>query len=684
MGEKCGLKLLFHSVFVIFLLAAGQSSADLVTQGEMTAQMRQCVDALKKDGIDSSMWRKDYNCWHIARDVQKGLAQNNNMDTALRKIQYQEDGKTHDHWVLDAGWKTGKQPIFIEPGTGKLYKSALNLMQHYRVGQGIVKAEAVDEPYSRLLVDVDVQPLRIFNDTEITITVTVYDRTGAKGLLHTGKPIAGQPLTVWLTPPNGPRRQISKKGARTDPTGKWTKKVTPCPKCFGVFRVEAEAPTTPVAAKGFWEGRCIVKLGMVPRIDPGTAYCALGNEHHVTVTLLCALLGKPQANVQVLFSVIDGPHAGTSGTARTNASGRATWGYAGTKLGTDVIVASPLNSLSPDEEPGAWRENGKPSEISNPAHVTWLAKDAPTLPPSQGYAWKSILREDFEGTFPGDWELRGNDVPPVATWGKDDFRAFDGSFSAFCAKDGADGVTPPEKYPDGMASAMIYGPFDLSDADYGELNFHYWLKTADPGDRLWYLASVDGTDFFGEYRHGNSDGWQYKSFKLNDAVRLGDLTGQPRVWIAFYFVSDASGNDSGAFVDDVVLKKWVPHVAPAPAIRANGSDDRISVVQGTPVSISLGMDAGSYRGENADWWLVDILTGGMIKYFDVGRKGMVEGFYPSYQGPLFSFGDTAVLNLDNLEPGGHTFYFGVDLGVNGTLDMDSLFYDRVEVEISPP
>ncbi len=47
-----------------------------------------------------------------------------------------------------------------------------------------------------------------------------------------------------------------------------------------------------------------------------------------------------------------------------------------------------------------------------------------------------------------------------------------------------------------------------------------------------------------------------------------------------------------------------PVVDTAVDIKANGSDDTVTVPQGTPVTISLAVTAGAHVNQNVDWWLV--------------------------------------------------------------------------------
>jgi hypothetical protein len=41
-----------------------------------------------------------------------------------------------------------------------------------------------------------------------------------------------------------------------------------------------------------------------------------------------------------------------------------------------------------------------------------------------------------------------------------------------------------------------------------------------------------------------------------------------------------------------------------------------------------------------------------------------------------------LFNMSGLPTGTYTFYFGVDLNMNGSLDMDKLYYDSVNVTIT--
>ena len=207
--------------------------------------------------------------------------------------------------------------------------------------------------------------------------------------------------------------------------------------------------------------------------------------------------------------------------------------------------------------------------------------------------WQTIMTDDFEGPWPGVWTTW---VAPGATdayWGKDGYRSYTGSYSAFCAKSGEAGVNPPSNYLNNMYAWMIYGPFSLEDATAAELNFWFWADTEPDCDWLHWMASVDDYHYYGRSFSRDSGGWVNESFDLTNVDTLGNLCGEPEVWIAFIFESDASITYQGAFVDEVVLRKYVadgvnnpPHTPsnPSPANHAThvSIDANLSWTGGDP------------------------------------------------------------------------------------------------------
>ncbi|MFZ3047383.1 MAG: hypothetical protein WA151_15855, partial [Desulfatirhabdiaceae bacterium] len=112
------------------------------------------------------------------------------------------------------------------------------------------------------------------------------------------------------------------------------------------------------------------------------------------------------------------------------------------------------------------------------------------------------------------------------------------------------------------------------------------------------------------------------------------------------------------------------------------SDGPIVVSPSTPVSIDISLDSGDKADQNADWWVVELTPSEVINYYDLYTASMVPGFLPTCQGPLFGFSSVQLLNSSDLAVGTHTFCFGVDLNMDGSLNANSLYYDCVTVSVS--
>ena len=173
--------------------------------------------------------------------------------------------------------------------------------------------------------------------------------------------------------------------------------------------------------------------------------------------------------------------------------------------------------------------------------------------------WANIVTEDFEGSFPGVWDVF-DDVSGYGEyyWGQRDCRPHAGSYSGWGVGGGANGgsLSCSADYPDNAESWMVYGPFDLSNASDAELLFWYWNYSESYYDGLFWGASINGNNFYGNGVSGDSGGWNEVNFDLTDVYILGDLTSQPEVWIAFVFDSDFALTEAeGAYVDDIVLRK---------------------------------------------------------------------------------------------------------------------------------
>src|SRR6056297_1900621 len=119
--------------------------------------------------------------------------------------------------------------------------------------------------------------------------------------------------------------------------------------------------------------------------------------------------------------------------------------------------------------------------------------------------------------------------------------------------------------------------------------------------------------------------------------------------------------------------------SPTPKIKANSSDKPIKITSADNLSITIEFSTGDHTGDNADWWLLAETDYGWFHY-EVESNTWAPDIAPSFQGPLFNFDEFSVLNA-TLPAGTYTVYFGVDMDMNGVLDMDQAYYDSMTVNI---
>jgi len=210
----------------------------------------------------------------------------------------------------------------------------------------------------------------------------------------------------------------------------------------------------------------------------------------------------------------------------------------------------------------------------------WSATQSTTVNPSGG--WTTIINTDFEGAWPGPWVVDDNDGATGGEyyWGKRNCRAYSGSYSGWGVGAGAQGsaLGCGADYPDDADSWMKYGPFSLANTTAADLSFKLWMNSEKSIDKVCRFASVDGANYWGTCTSGNTDGWTDRVLDLSNVFTLGNLLGQPSVWIAIVFYSDSSTTFAeGGYVDDIVLRKC-PSGATCPAglLQAIPSDNQVS------------------------------------------------------------------------------------------------------------
>jgi predicted secreted protein len=182
--------------------------------------------------------------------------------------------------------------------------------------------------------------------------------------------------------------------------------------------------------------------------------------------------------------------------------------------------------------------------------------------------WTTILSEDFEGSFPGSWDVGDNQSGyGQYYWGQRNCRVFQGSYSGWAVGGGADGSSLGcgSDYPDYADSWMIYGPFSLQGATAADLQFKLWMDSESGYDYAFWGASTNGVDFYGLGVSGYSAGWVDRALDLSDVYNLGNLLGEPEVWIALVFQTDGDTHyPEGAYVDNIVLRRYLSATGESP------------------------------------------------------------------------------------------------------------------------
>jgi hypothetical protein len=124
------------------------------------------------------------------------------------------------------------------------------------------------------------------------------------------------------------------------------------------------------------------------------------------------------------------------------------------------------------------------------------------------------------------------------------------------------------------------------------------------------------------------------------------------------------------------LKPTITPNPPVPVIYANGKSGNVSVSSSTPVNITAGLNAGGFTNTQADWWVAAYLNGDF--YFLNSSEQWTTQELPVIQGAIFSFAPVSFFN--SALPSGTTitFYFGVDLTMDGVLD-NPVYWNSVTV-----
>lgn len=170
-----------------------------------------------------------------------------------------------------------------------------------------------------------------------------------------------------------------------------------------------------------------------------------------------------------------------------------------------------------------------------------------------------IKFEGFEGAFPNNWTTFDNNGGPQHLWG--DVNCFpvesNGAWSGWPARRGANGFDPCSgaDYPNNIDSWLVFGPFSLADAGSASFDFFFRMISETGTDRLFWGASTNGTNFFGQFASGTYINGPFINGYNFVSLDLSNLAGQPQVWVAITFSSNSSVTFDGPFIDAISLRK---------------------------------------------------------------------------------------------------------------------------------
>jgi 2',3'-cyclic-nucleotide 2'-phosphodiesterase (5'-nucleotidase family) len=136
-----------------------------------------------------------------------------------------------------------------------------------------------------------------------------------------------------------------------------------------------------------------------------------------------------------------------------------------------------------------------------------------------------------------------------------------------------------------------------------------------------------------------------------------------------YFVIDTLVNgvlDNGGPRDSV---RFTINKNCMPSIAINGSTSDAVVSTGSPVNVTVGLQANTWAGIACDYFVYCDAPGATRYWFSYATGQWQTGAaIVSYQANAADFGNSPVLNTAGLPAGGYTFYFSIDNNQDGVMD----------------
>ncbi len=302
--------------------------------------------------------------------------------------------------------------------------------------------------------------------------------------------------------------------------------------------------------------------------------------------------------------------------------------------------------------------------------------------------WTTLLQDDFEDGIADGWYFSDSEGQPLAApWPVEEDNGslvLSGSDHTWANIDLGSQWTD---YSLQVKVKLIIGSVNLNCrvSDIGRYFINFSENGLSLGKQIWpdtfYDLGSDDTPF------GINTWYTVKIVCIQNNLKVY-VDGQLRLeysdpdFLSYGSIAFETSENSHIHFDDVLVVGEPPPTGenPSPDIRANGLNSPVTALSGSPVSITVSLDSGGQAGLDADWWLVEVSPSG-IYYFDLAAGSFVSGLSNTYSGPLFDLSQTQILLFPSLTIGTHTFYFGVDTNMNGSLDMDRLFYDNVVVNV---
>jgi arylamine N-acetyltransferase len=183
-------------------------------------------------------------------------------------------------------------------------------------------------------------------------------------------------------------------------------------------------------------------------------------------------------------------------------------------------------------------------------------------------------------------------------------------------------------------------------------------------------------DIYFNYSRDEGANWSPTDFRLDTGTTEGTSDSTlPQVACTgtnVYAIWQDYRNGSYA---DIYFNRAIPWVD----IKANGSDGPISITQSDTLQIRVSLNTFGST-ENVDYWLAYKGPSGWV-HFNNSTKKWEAGLGVTHQGPLMDLNNKKVFQ-SKLSPGNYTFYFGVDMNMDGKLTKSELYYDEVKVTVT--